>query len=263
MRRNAVKATMASGGTALVGWAGIGNAYAAELLGHAGFDGVVADLQHGQLFLDAAVGVLQALSATPAVPMARTTSNDFAEINKVLDSGAYGVIVPMIDTADDARRVVEAVRYPPRGRRSFGPARGLLYGGDDYAAHADDEILAFAMIETPQALEHLDEIAAVPGLDGLFVGPADLSLALGVPPVPRWRDEPLAGAIARIHRAARANGKFAGIFCTGVDMAIDMRAAGWDMLVPGNDAALLRGAARAACDRIRGAAPPPKAGSGY
>ena len=95
------------------------------------------------------------------MPMARVTGNHFAEINKILDSGAYGVIVPMIDTADDARRVVEAVRYPPRGRRSFGPARGLLYGGQDYPQHADDELLAFAMIETPQAMANLDEIAAV------------------------------------------------------------------------------------------------------
>jgi 4-hydroxy-2-oxoheptanedioate aldolase len=255
MRPNTVKTLMTTGGTALIGWAGIGNSYSAELLGHSGFDGVVVDMQHGQVYLDQAVGMLQALSATPAIPMARVTANHFAEINKVLDSGAYGVIVPMIDTAEDARRVVEAVRYPPRGRRSFGPARGLLYGGQDYPQHADDELLAFAMIETPQAMENLDAIAAVPGLDGLFIGPADLSLALGVSPAPKWRDDPLRGAIARILAAARAHGKLAGIFCTGPEMAIDMQAAGFGMLVPGNDAALLRGAAQAACDRIRGAAP--------
>ncbi|MFM1988856.1 MAG: hypothetical protein RJA99_1813 [Pseudomonadota bacterium] len=252
MRQNAVKAVMASGGTALVGWTGIGNSYSAELLGHSGFDGVVVDMQHGQVYLDQAVPMLQAISATPATPLARVTANQFFEINKILDSGAYGVIVPMIDTADDARAVVEAMRYPPVGRRSFGPARGLLYGGQDYADHANDELLAFAMIETPQAMANLDAIAAVPGLDGLFVGPADLSLALGVAPAVKWRDEPLRGAIAKVLAACRAHGKFAGIFCTSVEMAIDMKAAGWQMLVPGNDAALLRGAAQAACDRIRG-----------
>ena len=255
MRTNALKATMKAGRTAVVGWASLGSGYAAEVLGHGGVDAVCVDLQHGPIHLDRAVEMLTALSATPAMPIARPSGNDFAEINKLLDAGAYGVIVPMIDTAEDARRVVDAVRYPPRGRRSFGPARGLLYGGSDYAAHADDELLAFAMIETPQAMANLDEIAAVPGLDGLFIGPADLSLALGVSPSPKWREEPLRGAIARILAATQAHGLLAGIFCTGPEMAIDMQAAGFRMLVPGNDAALLRGAAQAACDRIRGAAP--------
>jgi 4-hydroxy-2-oxoheptanedioate aldolase len=256
MRANAVKAVMAAGRTALVGWCGIGNGYAAELMGHAGFDGVVVDLQHGQVYLDQAIPMLQALSSTPATPMARVSENNFFEINKILDSGAYGVIVPMIDTAADARRVVEAVRYPPAGRRSFGPARGLLYGGPDYPAHADAELLAFAMIETPQGLANLDAIAAVPGIDGLFIGPADLSIALGVAPTPKWRDDPLRGAIARILASARAHGKFAGIFCSGVEMGIDMRAMGFDMVVPANDATLLRGAAQSSCDRIRGAGTP-------
>jgi 4-hydroxy-2-oxoheptanedioate aldolase len=252
MRKNAVKALMASGRTALVGWSSIGNGYAAELMGHAGFDAVVVDMQHGQVYLDQAIPMLQALSSTPATPLARVSQNNFFEINKILDSGAYGVIVPMIDTADDAARVVDAVRYPPMGRRSYGPARGLLYGGADYHAHADDEMLAFAMIETPRGLADVDAIAAVPGIDGLFVGPADLSLALGVPPSPKWRDEPLRGAIARILASARAHGKFAGIFCTGPEMGIEMRELGFDMVVPANDATLLRGAAQSWCDRIRG-----------
>jgi 4-hydroxy-2-oxoheptanedioate aldolase len=251
MRPNRVKAEMAAGRTALVGWAGIGNGYSAELLGHAGFDGVVVDLQHGQVYLDQAVGMLQALSATPATPLARPASNDFGEINKLLDSGAYGVIVPMIDTVADARRLADAVRYPPRGRRSFGPARGVLYGGADYFKHADHEILALAMIETPEGLANVDAIAAVPGLDGLFVGPSDLSLALGVPPTPRWAEEPLRGAIARILAAAHAHGRVAGIFCGTLEMAVDMRAAGFDLVVPGNDAILLRGAAQAWCERLR------------
>jgi 4-hydroxy-2-oxoheptanedioate aldolase len=252
MRRNAVKATMASGGTALVGWCGIGNSYSAELMGHGGFDGVVVDMQHGQVYLEQAIPMLQALSSTPATPLARVSENNFFEINKILDSGAYGVIVPMVDTAEDARRVVDAVRYPPTGRRSYGPARGLLYGGSDYAAHANDELLALAMIETPQGLANLDAIAAVEGIDGLFIGPADLSLALGVPPSPKWREDPLRGAIARILASARAHGKFAGIFCTDVEMGIDMRAMGFDLIVPANDGTMLRGTAQSWCDQIRG-----------
>ncbi len=252
MRANRVRDLMAAGQTALVGWCGIGNAYAAELMGHGGFDGVVVDLQHGQVYLDQAVPMLQALSATPATPLARASENNFFEINKLLDSGAYGVIVPMIDTVEDARRVVDAVRYPPLGRRSYGPARGLLYGGPDYFEHANDTLLAFAMIETPQGLANLDAIAAVDGLDGLFIGPSDLSIALGVAPSPRWRDEPLAGAIARIHAAARRHGRLAGIFCASLEMAVDMRAQEFDMVVPGNDQILLRSAAQTWCQRVRG-----------
>ena len=264
MRRNALKATMKAGRCAVVGWAGLGSGYAAEVLGHGGVDGVCVDLQHGPVFLDRAVEMLTAISSTPATPLARPSSNDFAEINKLLDAGAYGVIVPMIDTVEDARRVVDAVRYPPRGRRSFGPARGILYGGADYAAHADDEMLAFAMIETPQGLANLDAIAAVDGLDGLFIGPADLSIALGVPPVPKWRDEPLRGAIARIQAAARAHGKLCGVFCSSLEMGVDMRAAGFDMVVPGNDANLLRNAVQGWCDAVRGEkGSGPKPGSGY
>ncbi|MEN9316507.1 MAG: hypothetical protein RIS35_2900, partial [Pseudomonadota bacterium] len=213
MKPHRLRERFAARQTAAGGWLSFNSPYAAEVMGHAGFDAVVVDLQHGPLYLDAAVPMLQALSSTPATPMARCTQNDFGEINKLLDSGAYGIICPMIDSADDARRFVDACRYPPMGRRSFGPTRGMLYGGPDYFEHANDTIVAYAMIETPDGLKNLDEICAVPGLDGIFVGPSDLSLALGVPPAPKWRQPPLSDALARILEATRAAGKMAGIFC--------------------------------------------------
>lgn len=243
MRPNRLRELHAEGRTALGGWMSINSPYAAELMGHAGFDAVVVDLQHGPLYLDAAVPMLQALSATPAMPMARCSANVFSEINKLLDAGAYGIVCPMIDTADDARAFVEACRYPPRGRRSFGPTRGFLYGGPDYFRHADDTVIAYGMVETPEGLRNLDAICAVPGLDGVFVGPSDLSLALGVAPLPKWRDAPLAGALAKILQAVKRAGKMAGIFCVNLEFAADMKALGYDFVVLSNDAAMLRSSA--------------------
>ena len=168
MRPNAIKELFKQKKTAYAGWASIGNPYSAEVLGHSGFDTVVVDLQHGMIYLDQAMAMLAAISATPAMPMVRVSENQFFEANKLLDAGAYGVICPMIDDAESAKRFVSACRYAPMGRRSYGPTRGLLYGGTDYFADANSEILTLGMIETPEGMANLDEIAAVPGLDGLF-----------------------------------------------------------------------------------------------
>lgn len=243
MRPHRLRERFAARQPAFGGWMSINSPYAAEVMGHAGFDTVVVDLQHGPLYLDAAVPMLQALSSTPATPMARCSQNDFGEINKLLDCGAYGIICPMIDSADDARAFVDACRYPPMGRRSFGPTRGILYGGPDYFDHANDTIVTYAMIETPDGLRNLDAICAVPGLDGIFVGPGDLSIALGVPPAPRWRQPPLSDALAKILQATKAAGKMAGIFCTSREFAADAAKMGFDFVVLANDAVMLRAAA--------------------
>lgn len=228
----------------MVGWMAFGNPYAAEFLGHCGFDAVAIDLQHGPLFLDTAIPMLQAISASPAMPMVRCSGNNFSEIGKLLDAGAYSIICPLIEGAADARQFVQACRYPPLGTRSYGPTRGFLYGGPDYFEHANQTIVTWAMIETPQSLRALDEICAVDGLDGVFIGPADLSIALGTRPPPRWREAPLAGALEQVLAAARRAGKMAGIFCSTPQMAADMRAAGFDMIVLANDSVMLRGAAQ-------------------
>lgn len=252
MRPNRLREMFAARQTALGGWLAINSPYGAEVMGHAGYDAVVVDLQHGPLYLDAAVPMLQALSSTGATPLARSSANNFFEINKLLDAGAYGIVCPMIDTAADARAFVDACRYPPQGRRSFGPTRGTLYGGPDYFEHANDTIVAYGMVETPEGLANLDAICAVPGLDGIFVGPSDLSLALGVAPNPRWRDEPLAGTLKRILGAAHAAGRMAGIFCVSTDFARDMKRMGYDFIVLSNDAALLAQAARQSIETVRG-----------
>ena len=182
MRPNTVKQKIADGGCVLNGWLSSPNSYGAEVVGHSGFDSVTVDMQHGMIGFDAAMPMLQALSATPAMPIVRVPSLNGPQIMQALDAGAYGIICPMISTEDDARAFVSACRYPPHGERSFGPTRGLLYGGADYFAKANDTILTLAMIETQQGLDNLDAILAVEGLDGVFIGPNDLCLALGLAP---------------------------------------------------------------------------------
>jgi 4-hydroxy-2-oxoheptanedioate aldolase len=251
MRPNRLREMFAARQTAFGGWLSVGNPYSAELMAHAGFDAVVADLQHGPYFIDQAVPMLQALSSTPAMPMARCSENNFFEINKLLDAGAYGIICPMIDDAGAALEFVAACRYPPAGRRSFGPTRGFLYGGGDYFAHANETIVTYAMVETPDGMRNLDAICAVPGLDGIFVGPADLSLALGVAPSPKWRESPLKDALERIVASTRAAGRMAGIFCGNTEFAIDMKRLGFDFVVLCNDSTLLSAGARDALAAAR------------
>ena len=263
MRANSIKQLFRKQQCALGGWCSVGSPYSAELMGHGGFDTVVVDLQHGMIFIEQAMTMLAALSSTPAMPMVRVSENHFFEINKLLDAGAYGVICPMIDDAAAARRFVSACRYPPAGTRSYGPTRGFLYGGPDYFSGANDEILALGMIETPLGLANVDEIAATDGLDGLFIGPADLSLALGVSPVPDWRAGPLAKAIDDILASARRHGKLAGIFCTSVPFAQDMKKKGFDYINLSNEAAFIRAASQEWVSALKGTAVDSAKASGY
>ena len=263
MRPNIVKQKFSRKETALGGWCAIGNPYSAEVMGHGGYDTVVVDLQHGMIYLDQAFAMLTALSSTPTMPMVRVSENHFFEINKLLDAGAYGVICPMIDDVAAAQRFVSACRYSPVGKRSYGPARGFLYGGADYFAGANDAILTLGMIETPEGLRNVDAIAAVDGLDGLFIGPADLSLALGVSPVPDWRAGPLGEAIDTILASARRHGKMAGIYCTSLPFAQDMKRKGFDYINLGNDSAYLRTASQEWVSAMQGAAPGQVKPAGY
>src|SRR6202045_519152 len=182
MRPNTLRKIFAGGGTVLNGWLAIANTYSAEMMAHQGFESVTIDLQHGPVDFQAAVGMLAAISTTPAVPMVRVPWNEPILTAKLLDAGAYGVICPMINSKAEAETLVGACRYPPRGARSFGPNRALLYGGADYWQHANEEVLIFAMVETQQGVKNLEEIVSVDGLNGVYVGPSDLSLSMGVTP---------------------------------------------------------------------------------
>ena len=252
MRPNTLRALHRARRPIVNGWLSIGSPYAAELAAHQGYDSLTVDMQHGMVGFEACMGMFQAIATTGVIPMARPSENAPAEIMRLLDAGAYGIICPMISTAGDAARLVQACRYPPVGRRSFGPARGLLYGGPDYFAAADGEILAFAMVETVAALDNLNAILAVPGLDGIYVGPNDLAIEMGYGPANEHTESAVVAAVERARKACNDRGLIAGIFCSDGPAAARRLAEGFDLVTPGNDAALLRATLRAAVAAARG-----------
>lgn len=251
MRANPLKNLRQTGRPILNGWLSIGSAYSAEVMGHQGYDSVTVDLQHGMIGFEAAVAMLQALSSTPAVPLVRVSKNDYHLVMQLLDAGAYGIICPMVSSVAEAERFVSFCRYPPQGQRSFGPARGLLYGGPDYFQHANEEILSFAMLETREAIAAADDILAVDGLSGIYVGPNDLCLSYGLAPKAESDDEPVAGIIRDLAEKCRKRNRIAGIFCSGGAGARRRISEGYSMVTPGSDVALLGAAARAAIAEAR------------
>jgi 4-hydroxy-2-oxoheptanedioate aldolase len=252
MRKNAVKKTLADGGRVLNAWLAIPSSYSAELMAHQGWDSVTIDLQHGPVDFQAAVGMLQAISTTGAVPMARLPWNDPALIMKLLDAGAYGLICPMINTRPEAEAFVAAARYPPQGNRSFGPNRAVQYGGADYWRHANEEVLLLAMVETATALENLDQILSVPGLDGTYIGPSDLSLSLGRSPTLDPTDSDVLAAMEVIRKKTRAKGLIAGVHTDSAKTALRRYGEGFQLCTILNDARLLIMAAQAAVREVKG-----------
>jgi 4-hydroxy-2-oxoheptanedioate aldolase len=263
MRRNKLKQLIQEQSPIINGWLAIPSSYSAEIVGHQGYDAVTVDLQHGMIDFASALTMLQALSATPAVPLVRVQHNDPAQIMRMLDAGAYGIICPMISTAEQAARFVAACRYPPFGVRSFGPARGLLYGGADYPQHACQEILTLAMIETREGLANLDAILATDGLDGVFIGPNDLSLTLTGSASAESQHPEMLAAVERVVSRCRQQQKLAGIFCTSGDAARLRIDQGFQFVTPANDVMQLGRAAREAIAMARGASAPTTGASGY
>lgn len=251
MRNNLIRDRWAKGEAVVSGWLSIGNSYTAELAGWSGYDSVLIDLQHGMTDVQTMIHMLQALSGTPATPIVRVPSLDAALIMKCLDAGAYGIMCPMISSAAEARAFVEATQYPPLGNRSFGPARGLLYGGADYFEHANDTLVRLAMIETSEGLASLDEICAVEGLDGIFVGPNDLGLTMGRGTAGDPTDPVVKDAILRCLASAKAHGKHAGIFCPSSAVAARRAAEGFDFVVPNSEVNLLKSALAAEAKAAR------------
>lgn len=179
MRPNRLRELWKNDTTAYVGWCTMPSTFSAELMAQQGFDAITIDMQHGLMGHDIAVGMLQAISTTNAVPIVRASWNDPVSIMRALDAGAYGIICPMVNNRAECEAFVGACHYPPAGYRSAGPVRAVVYGGKDYVQHANSTILTMAMIETAEAYGNLDEILRVPGLDAIYVGPNDLSISMG------------------------------------------------------------------------------------
>ncbi len=258
MRQNTVKEIWAAGRAVINGWCTIPAGFSAELMAHLGWDSLTIDTQHGIVDYQSMVSMLQGISTTPTIPMVRVQWNDPAAVMKALDAGAYGIICPMVNSRADCERFVGACRYAPRGYRSSGPTRALLYGGPDYPAKANDTVIALAMVETREALGNLDEIAATPELDALYIGPSDLSVSLGLPHGLDRSEETMLAAIRSVLEACRRHSIKACIHTGSTSYAKRMIAMGFDLVTVLSDSRLITLAGNQAIQELR-AAPQPAA----
>ena len=232
------------GGEATIGgWCSIPSPFSAEMMGRSGFDWVCIDTQHGVIGYDQMVPMLQALSITATPAFVRVPWNQPDHIMKALDAGAQGVIVPMVSSEEDARAAVEAAKYPPVGTRSWGPIRAALDVPDYNPESANRRTIVAVMIETPGGVENLDAILAVPGVDAVYVGPADLALGHGMTPTLAVTDPKHEQLIESIVGGCRRHGTVAGIHCDSVETVRRWHARGYGMFTVGSDAALMRRAA--------------------
>jgi 4-hydroxy-2-oxoheptanedioate aldolase len=254
MKKNKLKVLFGHGKPALNGWLSIASGFTAEIMASQGYDSITVDLQHGALDYSAALPMLQAMRASDVVPMARVPWLDAGAIMKMLDAGALGIICPMINSREEAERLVSYMRYPPGGTRSFGPTRANFSAGPGYGPEADEEILSFAMIETAEGMRNLDAICSTPGLDGVYIGPADLTLGLTGR---RYRtgfdrEEPeMVEAIQAVAKAAREAGIRAALHTGTPDYAAKAIGWGFDLVTVSNDVRLLAAAAEASVARFR------------
>lgn len=234
---------LAAGGRAFATWVALGNTYSAEVIGAGGYDCVVLDTQHGAIGWDQLGDLVRAIDLNKVPSLVRVGGVDAVQIMRALDLGAAGVIVPMVSTPEQAQAAVSATRYPPLGERSFGKVR--TYYGSEQAE--PEEPLCFVMIETAQALDNLAAIAAVDGVDGLFVGPVDLALAMGLGPV-LTEHEVVFAAIERIVKAAEVAGKISGSASFNALYSHRLLALGVQLVVQGSDLGMIR---RSAAEDIR------------
>jgi 4-hydroxy-2-oxoheptanedioate aldolase len=219
-------------------WCSIGNSFSAEAAASAGFDYACVDLQHGVVDYSSMVPMLQAIGLQGVTPIVRVPWPEPWLIMQALDAGALGVVVPLIETAEQAALAVAACRYPPTGIRSFGPTRAAIAHG---TAEPDElqRVACILMIETEAGIANLDEITSVPGVDAIYVGPSDLALALGLPPRPSGPLAEHERVIGEILEMCQRKGVVAGIHTSAGTIAQRRLAQGFQMATVGTDAAVL------------------------
>jgi len=250
-RENRLRNTWEEGKATINGWLAIPSPCSAEAMAHAGWDSLTLDMQHGLIDYSDVIPMLMAISTTPVVPLIRVPWLEEGAIMKALDAGAYGIICPMINTKADAECFARACRYPPRGMRSFGPIRANLYAGEGYGSRANDTILSIAMIETRNAIDNLESILGVDEIDAVYIGPADLSLALGVKPGFDQEEPVVFSTIEHILQTAKRMGKRVGIHNGTVSYAERMVAMGADFVTVGSDMRLMVAGARNVVEHFR------------
>ncbi len=254
MIKNGLKKLWSEGKPAINGWLSIGNSFTAEIMAAQDYDSITIDMQHGALDYSDALPMLQSMRASGKTLLVRVPWNEPSIIMKALDAGAYGIICPMINNRAEAEAFVSALRYPPNGTRSFGPTRANYAAGSGYAKEANNEILAIAMIETAEALSNLEEIVTIPGLDAVYIGPADLTLDVmkGLLPPAFDREEPeMIEVIQRILSAAKGAGIRACLHCGTPKYAVQAIKWGFDLTTISGDSRLLAAASEKSVEEAR------------
>jgi len=255
MSENSLPAIWALGGAALGGWLTIPSSFSAEIMAHGGFDWVCVDMQHGMIDFSQLVPMLQGMASSGTTPLVRVPRNEPGIIGKSLDAGAWGIIVPMVNTRQEAEAAVAACRYAPLGHRSYGPLRANISAGSDYFARANNEVTCIVMVETREAVDNVDDIVSVPGVDAVYMGPADLSVTLGLPPGPDQPDQVFTKALERVVDSCRRHHVVPGIAGNAVT-AVRRIEQGFRLVEVASDVGLLGRGAAAALAQVRPGADP-------
>ena len=251
MRTNLVKEKLKRGEPTIGMWISTGNPLAAEILAHAGLDWLTIDMEHNPIDMDSMLNCFYAIGTTDTVPFVRVPSNDPTILKRVLDAGAHGAVIPDIRTPEEAERAVKACRYPPEGIRGVGNIRGQLYGGPDYFERVNEETCVVLMIEDVEAVRRISEISSVPGIDVLFIGPADLAASLGLPGRANNQHPDHKAAVKRVLDTGKEFGIPVGLACAGPEEVNQRLEEGFQWLTVGSDARLLIAAAQAAVGAVK------------
>jgi 4-hydroxy-2-oxoheptanedioate aldolase len=249
-----------SGEKSLGIWSILPDIHMAEMFVRMEADWICFDLQHGLMSHSDLTRLLPAICGQAITPLVRVAANQADQIGKALDAGAQGVIVPLVNSAEEARRAVAACRYPPQGNRSFGPMRDTMIEGMNYLQTANDQVACVVMIETEEGLRNVEGIAEVEGLDGLFIGPMDLCFGIGLPPG-SLADAAFTDAVAAILAACKKHRRAAGIFGVTPEMVYKALQDGFDFASVGTDVSFIQTGAAQALTIARGKAAPPADGS--
>lgn len=248
MLQNPVKRALAAGETSIGTWLTIPSPFAARAMARLGFDWYTVETEHSPTTIDTAAAMMMAVRASGAVPLVRVPWNDGVWFKQALDSGAWGVVVPMVMNREEAQRAVDWCRHEPLGRRSTGGWQHALSfdgSGDEYYTNANDEILVVVQIEHIQAVEQADEILSVEGIDAVFVGPNDLSKSMGItPPIMESDDPTFVQAMNHIRETCDKHGVAPGMHTGSVAHAESKRAEGWRFLAVSSDLGFMLGKAR-------------------
>jgi 4-hydroxy-2-oxoheptanedioate aldolase len=244
MQLNTAKQKLLAGQPAYGYSLGLGSPLVAELLARSGIDFLLLETQHGSWGHDGAIAALMGIAGGSAIPMTRVAKNEYFLIGKLLDQGVLGVVVPMVDTPEQAKAAADACRLPPRGNRSWGVGRARVYG-DDYGDWIDEQLFVAVQLESATAVDNAEAIMATPGVDGCWAGPADLALSMGIHPRDMASDERHARALERIVTACRNTGKAPGLACNSPEDARSRAEQGFRYLTAGSDAGFLMAGARA------------------